>query len=54
MLDMIFTKVRNIIGCPSDLIIISDQYISIKNAVAFVFSETADDLCGFHMKNNVM
>ena len=36
-----------------DMIIISNRHISIKNAVASVFSEAAHGLCAFHMKNNV-
>ena len=35
------------------MIIISDRHISIKNVIAFVFSEAAHGLYGFHMKNNV-
>ena len=35
------------------MIIISDRYISIKNAVASVFLEVAHGLYSFHMKNNV-
>ena len=42
-----------VIRCPRDMIIISDQHISIKNKVASVFSKAAYGLCGFHMKNNV-
>ena len=46
-------EVLNVIGCPRDLIIISDQHISIKNTVESMFSEAAHGLCDFHMKNNV-
>ena len=35
------------------MIIISDQHISIKNAIASVFPKIAHGLYGFHMKNNV-
>ena len=47
------TELRNVIDCPRDMIIISDQHISIKNTVASVFLEATHGLCGFHMKNNV-
>ena len=55
MLDMVWflTELCNVIGYPRDMIIISDQQISKKNAVASVFSKVAHGLCGFHMKNNV-
>ena len=35
------------------MIIILDRHISIKNAVASVFSEVAHGLYSFHIKNNV-
>ena len=47
------TELRNVIGCPRDMIIILDRHISIKNAISSVFSKAAHGLCGFHMKNNV-
>ena len=53
MLDMFLTELCNVIGCPRDMIIISDWHTSIKNAIASVFSEAAHGLCGFHIKNNV-
>ena len=35
------------------MIIISDRYISIKNAIASMFPEATHGLFSFHMKNNI-
>ena len=47
------TKLRNVIGCPKDMIIILDRHISIKNEVASVFPQAVHGIYGFYMKNNV-
>ncbi|KAL6524051.1 hypothetical protein OROMI_031146 [Orobanche minor] len=46
-------QVRNAFGCPADLLIVSDQHLSIKNGVDLVYPGTPHGLCSFHIQTNM-
>ncbi|XVF50727.1 hypothetical protein PTKIN_Ptkin04bG0125900 [Pterospermum kingtungense] len=47
------TEVQNTFGCLNNLLIVSDQHISISNAIDEVHPEAVHGLCAYHIQNNL-
>ncbi|KAL6557645.1 hypothetical protein OROMI_017995 [Orobanche minor] len=46
-------QVRRTFGCPGNLLIVSDQHLSIKNALEAVYPGVHHGLCSFHIQRNL-
>ncbi|KAH6757743.1 hypothetical protein C2S51_038651 [Perilla frutescens var. frutescens] len=46
-------QLRRTYGCRDDMMFVSDQHKSIKNAVAAVYPEITHGICVYHLQNNI-
>ncbi|XP_057784957.1 uncharacterized protein LOC131002492 [Salvia miltiorrhiza] len=48
-----FTRLRRAFGVPDNLLFVSDQHMSIKNAVEAIFPGVPHGLCTYHLQKNL-
>ncbi|XP_057770812.1 uncharacterized protein LOC130990604 [Salvia miltiorrhiza] len=48
-----FTRLKRAFGVPNDLLFVSDQHLSIKNAIEAVFPGVPHGLCTYHLQKNL-
>ncbi|XP_017978249.1 PREDICTED: uncharacterized protein LOC108662413 [Theobroma cacao] len=46
-------QLHSVIGCPENVMFISDQHLGIKNAVEKVYKDAHQGLCNYHLGKNV-